>query len=229
MKHLIAEIGSNHLGDMDMAKRMILAARDAGATLAKLQAYRAVDVAGKGSMPKEFYEACELRLEEFEELIYFGRIHGIETFCSIFSDKFAPLVFTQKYKKVAGSQATEQIAERKLLDMPNTFVSLKEGSIFAATQLKQSIPLYVTDYMVFDPKLINLGYLSVLAEGQFGYSDHTVGTEACKVAIKTFGATVIEKHFTLQKNLTFQGETFRDTVHGASQAELEDIAKTLFS
>ena len=55
-----------------------------------------------------------------------------------------------------------------------------------------------------------------------GYSDHTIGTEACVIAV-ALGARVIEKHFTLDKNYS----DFRDHHLSADPAEMKQLVQQL--
>ena len=89
---------------------------------------------------------------------------------------------------------------------------------FTTRELKKRISLLhcVTSYPV-DPKYANLNsiiYLKKKYNLNIGYSDHTIGPEACLAAVAV-GATIIEKHFTLNKKFS----NFRD--HSLSADFLE--------
>jgi N,N'-diacetyllegionaminate synthase len=221
-KCLIAEVGNNHFGSLDTAKEMIRVAKESGADLVKFQAFKASSISG--SMPLSFYSQCEFTFNQYAELLVEGVRLGIPVFFSIFHDELNILKKGQKYHKVSGSQS----AKGMLPDEENTFVSLQDGHLFNAAKFTKSIPLYVCEYQPEDPRLDSLLYLSKLAHRRpYGYSDHYVGSLAAEIAVKTFGCTVIEKHFTLEKNIPYQGRVFRDTVHGATPNELEAIAKVM--
>ena len=215
-------MGNNHFGNFDTAKSMIRIAMESGADLVKFQAFKASTISG--SMPASFYDQCEFTFSQCTDLLIEGLKVGVPVFFSIFHDEYSALATGQKYWKVAGAQAKKGV----LPDCENTFVSLPDGFLFHAAKFKKSTPLYVCEYLPEDPQLDALLYLAKLCEDRpYGYSDHYAGTLAAIHAVKTFGCTVIEKHFTLEKNVPFQGRVFRDTVHGATPNELEAIAKAM--
>jgi sialic acid synthase SpsE len=223
---LIAEIGNNHFGDMTKAKALIRAASDSGADLVKGQAFSSIDLYG-GSMPNEFYDDCEFRDDELLELIDYARTVGTELFFSIFSPGFEWLFCHQDFYKVAATQTRSNKCKQwlKKRDTLFTFVSIPEG--IEPPELKRSIPMHVTPYLTTEPNLKRIETLGKHYRRDCGYSDHTVGIRACLAAINTYNCRIIEKHFTLQKDLVWGGKTFRDTVHGATPFELQRIAKEL--
>ena len=78
----------------------------------------------------------------------------------------------------------------------------------------------VTSYPVED-KYANLRSISYLIKNfdiNIGYSDHTIGNEACLASI-ALGAKIIEKHFTLDKNFS----KFRDHALSADFSDLKDL------
>lgn len=224
---LIAEVGNNHFGNFAMAKELIMAASDSGAYMVKLQAFEPKDIVG-GSMPKEFYEQCAFTFEQYKELIFFGREKGIAVFYSIFSESLVNLRHFQRWHKISGKQTIEAVNSNRFIDSPFTYISFPKSHLVHAYGLQNAIPLYVSDYMVSDPELFRLEYLAKITPGKpFGYSDHTLGTDACEIAVKSYGARVIEKHFTLEKNIKFQGQVFRDTIHGATPKEFRFLASQI--
>ena len=80
---LIAELGINHLGNMDLARKMILLAKDNGATLAKLQFYLTENLS-RSSNTLELLKKHQLSEENGKMLFDFGEAHGIEVFFSVF-------------------------------------------------------------------------------------------------------------------------------------------------
>lgn len=225
---LIAEAGNNHFGDFAVAKEMVAAAHDSGAHAVKFQAFLPKDLIGRGSMPTGFYEKASFRLDQYHELISYGDSVGIPVFFSIFSSELRGLANFQKYHKVSAKQTVAALECGDFVDSPRTFVSFPKTHLFRAGELKHATPLYATDYLPDDPELYRLEYLAKLSPGRFfGYSDHTIGTRACEVAVKTYGASVIEKHFTMQTNLSFGGVVFRDTIHGATPKEFRSLSHLL--
>jgi sialic acid synthase SpsE len=224
---LIAEISNCHFGSIQKAKEMIVAAHDSGATLVKLQAFKPEDVK-TGSMPLDFYKEVAFSMEQYISLIEFGKEKGVEVFYSVFSESLNELNFIQGRKKFSGAQTAKAIDNGEFIDYPRAFVSFPKTHLMHAATLQNATPLYVSEYLVSDPELFRLEYLEkITSRFCYGYSDHTVGNTACEIAIKRYGAKVIEKHFTLEKDMKWKGHTYRDSVFGATAKELNKLAKIM--
>ena len=95
MTKLIAEIGWNHMGDMELAKEMIWNAQDSGADIAKFQTW-SVDRLKPGVWDtdgrREIYEKAELDLDKHFELKEYCDKVGIGFMSSVFSIKDAELL-----------------------------------------------------------------------------------------------------------------------------------------
>lgn len=220
--NLIAEFGNNHFGDFAKAKTMILAALESGATLAKGQAFLAKDLKS-GSMPREFYKQCQFTLQQYVELIEYGREIGIPVFFSIFSKELSVLEEHQQYYKLSGRQTLDGKHDFREFDVSNAFVSIPATA--DPPYLKRAQPLYVSDYLAEDPGLHNLIRLKEFYKRPVGYSDHTLGITQCKKAIDHFDVPVIEKHFTLDKSYVFGQSFFRDCAHGIGPDEFLKLSK----
>lgn len=249
---LIAEIGNSHFGDIKRARGLILQAASSGADLVKLQA---IDETQTGSMPQGFYRQCAFSTDQYRELIDFGEQHNIPVFYTLVSRKHDALYMVQKYFKVAGAwssfmyskmretEASFQTAIclgefKQFIEFMNgmpVFASVPEDALPIAKDYDKAgfIPLFVSKY--FTAKTGSYEFLENIEllksyigmESRYGYSDHTIGIKACEIAIKRYGCTVIEKHFTDKKNQAWNGHIFRDTVFAADNGELEQIAKLL--
>ncbi len=219
--YLIAEFGNCHFGSMDHAKELIRAACDSGATLAKGQAFRARDITG--SMPKEFYQLCEFTLQQYIELIEYGRDIGIPVFFSVFSKELRLLEEHMDYYKLSGGQTKSATHDFREYDISNAFISIPKDAIYPF--LKRAQPLYVCEYLAEDPELQNVRRMADFYKRPVGYSDHTVGLDACKRVLDAYAVPVIEKHFTIQKDYVFSKAIFRDCVHGSTPKEFSELAK----
>lgn len=227
MSLLIAEIGSNHFGQMKLAKELIRIANDSGADIIKGQAYRAEDIT-TGSMPLAFYKQCQLSENQCLELMQYARSLRNDMFFTIFSPGFERVQFCQKWTKLSASQTQAGMYNRDL-DKPSTIVSIGKKMVDSRIipRISKAWALYATEYMPKDPQLEYIEKIQDTIGTQVGLSDHTLGAKTCLKAIKWYHATCIEKHFTLQKDISFNGTVFRDTVHGANPKELAAIAKAL--
>ena len=222
---LIAEIGSNHFGNMENARELIRVARECGADLVKGQAFLAKDIKS-GSMPKEFYESCQLDLFEYIELLDYAKDIGIDLFFTIFSPELDTLTSLQNYNKISAHQFKNDEYNPMLLLNENTFVSCPAGTW--DKQIHDAIPLHVSEYLTDTPNLQAI----ILMRKKYntlsvGYSDHTIGINACVEAAVNYRAYAVEKHFCLEKNVKIFGQVFRDTIHGCNPSELEQLANLI--
>jgi len=220
---LVVDIGNCHFGDFKKASEMIRIAVECGADLIKGQAFKPEDISG--SMPKRFYEKCAFSLEQYCELIDIARYYGSDMFYSIFSTGFADIKAKQNYMKITASQSkilSEEAIEYIGLDREDVIVSCKD---IPSYPWRNATVLWATEYLQQEINIDNLMIWRGLFK-KFGYSDHTVGNRNC-IAAANLGATIIEKHFTLKKEVYFAGIKFRDTVHGCNPIELENLAKAI--
>ena len=103
MIKIIAEIGWNHCGDLELAKKMAKAAQESGATYAKYQTW-SVSRLKPGSWDKdgrrEIYEKAELSEQDHTELINYCNKIGITFLSSVFSISDAELLVKLGCKEV---------------------------------------------------------------------------------------------------------------------------------
>ena len=211
---IIAEIGENHLGNMDMAKVMIEQAADAGADIVKFQSYRGVDVS-ETDPEREWFGEVELSEEDHRDLMAYAEQHGIDFMSSPFSIERARLLcegLGLKRIKIASSEMTNH----RLLDYVNAHadtVFLSTGlatldevreSVSHLADVKDVYVLHCVTQYPCDDGDANLLAIRALQTGfpdhKIGYSDHTIGLAAPLAAVG-MGAQVIEKHYTLAKSL----------------------------
>lgn len=211
---VIAEIGENHMGDMDMARRMVAEAAAAGADIVKFQSYRGVDVAEEDP-EREWFSKVELSDEMHHELKSYAEDHGVEFLSSPFSLERARLLCEElglKAIKIASSEMlnfplldyVNQHADTVFLSTGLSTLEEVEQAVSHLGQVKQCYILHCcTQYPTEDHQanLRAIPLLSMAFPGHaIGYSDHTLGIEAAAAAV-AMGAQVVEKHFTLDKSL----------------------------
>ena len=227
----IAEIGSNHNGDMELAKQMIAAAKDCGCDAVKFQSWSPGSLIAReeydrnqvyndspkkhfGSL-KEMVEKYYLRPEQHFELNDFCRSVGIGFSSTPFSREEADLLenIGVEFYKIASMDINnllliQHIArKRKPLILSTGMASLAEIEtaikIIEQEGNNQIILLHCIAIYPPDPKDINLHNIPMLRQTfgyEVGFSDHSIGT-AIPLAAVTLGARIIEKHFTLNKEL----------------------------
>jgi N,N'-diacetyllegionaminate synthase len=226
---IIAEIGVNHNGDMDLALKMIDAAKNSGADAVKFQTFITeklvsrdtpkVNYQNNTTSPKETHyemlKKLELPYDEHLNLKNYCEKKGL-TFLStpydIESAKFL-LELNVDYFKTASADLVDLPLQRFIAKTKKpTIISVGMSSL---DEVRHTMNIYnnegntdtvllhcVSNYPCSD-KSINLNVIKTLQKNfmvPVGYSDHSIGNEASISSI-ALGACVIEKHFTLDKTL----------------------------
>jgi len=226
MVKVIAEIGWNHCGDMELAKEMILAAKESGATYAKFQSWsvsRLKPGAWDEDGRREIYEKAELTKERHIELINYCDEVGIKFMSSVFSIKDAELLVELGVEdvKIPSFESRNHKLIRYCDDnFKRVFMSTGTSTF---DEIKDSVKniwnsefylLHCVSTYPCNPSMANLPRMKLLSELGFpiGYSDHIQGVESAKVAIG-WGASVIEKHFTINNELPGRDNKFAVLPH----------------
>ncbi len=226
---LIAEIGINHNGDMDLARRSIDAAAAAGADAVKFQNYRTEDfLDGKdltityGTGPTritepqlDLFSRCELRQGALAELKRHCDGHGVLFLSTPTSPEgVEELLAVGAPMLKNGSDFlghTELIESFARSGLP-TLLSTGMATLGEVDQAVRSfrraggtdlVLLHCVSVYPAPPRSVNLRKIPLLEQAfgcPVGFSDHTEGHVAALGAV-AMGARVIEKHFTLDKDL----------------------------
>jgi len=226
---IIAEAGVNHNGDINLAKKLIDAAKEANVDAVKFQTFKTEKIVGKFAQKAEYQnentktdesqfdmiKKLELSFDDFKELQEYCMQKGI-LFLSTPDDEDS-LDFLVSLKlpiiKVGSTEITnlqylKKIAEKKIPIMLSTGMSnLGEveravNTIYSSGNKEITLLHATTDYPT-EYKDVNLNAMITLRNAfklPVGYSDHTLGIEAAVAAV-ALGADVIEKHFTLDKSM----------------------------
>ena len=223
---VIAEIGVNHNGDIGLAREMIAAAQATGVDIVKFQTYKAEEVMTDqtplaGYMKdgdKNFLELArrlELSFDETLTLQAHANDLGVEFLSSPFdvpSTEFLGTIGMQRMKIPSGETVNPFVlraaAATKLPLIVSTGMATLEEVRRSLDFLKRhgSGPvtvLHCTTQYPAEPQFCNLRAMATMGREfglPVGYSDHTPGIEISLAAV-ALGATVIEKHFTLDKKL----------------------------
>ena len=219
--NFIAEIGINHLGSIELAKKHILEAKKCGATIAKFQTYITEKRVSKNAPIYEILKNSELKFDDFLELKLFCDVNSIEfsstPFCTESADFLAQIAC--KTVKVASFYLCNlKLLEFLFGDSRFSTVLVSTGvssytDVLAADSLYNSIQSSHKPEVIFmhcvsqypvqnveDYNLINISNLAKTTGKTTGYSDHTIGSFAPALAI-ALGAKYIEKHFTIDTKL----------------------------
>lgn len=222
---IIAEIGINHNGSLDIAKQLIDAAKDAGADAVKFQK-RTIDLVYTkelldsprespwGTTQRQQKEGLEFKFEDYKEIDLYCREKGIEWFASAWdleSQKFLRQ-FDLKYNKVASAMLVyepllKMIAEEK----KHTFISTgmtdikyidQAVDVFRKSDCPFELMHCVSTYPMIDEDA-NLNRIISLRNRykcDVGYSGHEVGL-AVSYAAAALGITSLERHITLDRSM----------------------------
>ncbi len=223
---VIAEIGNNHNGSMDLAKRLVDEAVKAGADCAKFQMrnmkelYRTMDEGSDVSedlgaqYTLDLLSKFQLKTEEFFLVFDYCKKQGIIPLCTPWDKE--SLMLLENYGMQAYKLASADLSNHELLEamvktgkplICSTGMSNEIEIIDAVKLLKRLnatyILLHCNSTYPAPFKDINLNYLKRLAQiGDciVGYSGHERGV-AVAIAAVAKGARVIEKHFTLDRGM----------------------------
>ena len=279
---IIAEIGVNHNGDMELAKDSIVAAKEAGADIVKFQLFSATKLASKSSQKSGYQirntggsgsqvnmlKQLELSIDGMAKLRDFCHQQQLTFLLSAFDDDSLQAM---KYPlnlsdiKIPSGEITNiamlieigQSFENIILSTGMSLLTDVEFAVAALcfgkaggdpSQFKDSDDAIAKIYQAYDeptnraallPHLtllqctseypapvedVNLRTMATMAQAfhcDVGFSDHTLGSHI-PVAAVAMGARVIEKHFTLDKNLPGP-----DHLASLSPAEFADMVKQI--
>lgn len=205
---IIAEIGINHNGNINLAHELIRQAKFSGADIAKFQFYDPDKIFGpEGSYPDkknyEFALTVQFGLEQAKVLKKWCDEEEIEFMASVFDVerfKWMEALKVKRYKIASRSVQDKELCRKILNTGKEAFISLGfwkgKDEPYKAKNAKYlyCVPKYPCDYA--DIKLPESFNKSIYA----GFSDHGIGIEASLIAAAR-GARIIEKHFTLNKGL----------------------------
>lgn len=218
---IIAEIGWNHMGNMSLAKKMIKAAKDAGADFAKFQTW-STKTLHDGPWDKdgrlEIYKKAELTKKQHVDLIKFCKLHKINFLTSVFNHQ--DVAWLKKLKLKYIKIPSPEIHNEKLLKAVNGNFSTVIASTGTATWnevkkvkkiIKKSklILLHCVSAYPANANNINLPRIEKLKKinKSVGYSGHLPGVHDA-IASLNYEPEFIEKHFTIDNNLPGRDNKF---------------------
>lgn len=243
---IIAEAGINHNGDIELAKKMILAAKAAGVDAVKFQTFYAKDFIQDRtlmytykSQGKEItepiidmFERSEFTKDEWRKIKEFcdsegilflstpGNVSDLELLMSIGvkavkvgSDDFVNIPLIRRY----ASENVPILLSCGMATEDEIDLTLKTAGVFTGKEL--CLFLCTSQYPT-PPKDVNILKLKTLQEKYpdlvVGLSDHTRGSTAAIMAVAS-GATIFEKHFTMDHDLPGPDHWFSETPESLTQ------------
>jgi len=232
--YIIAELGSNHNGDMKLAKQLIIQAKESGADCVKFQSWSKNSIFAQKKLDDNYFIADDYRdrddytleeiVEEYsiseQELLdvkEFADQIGIDCTSTPFSKKEADFLVDKMqtpFIKVASMDLNnypflEYLAKKgkpmvistglsELYEIDKAVKTMEDAgnSQIAILHCVATYPPEDNDVNLHNIKTLMATY----PEYPIGFSDHTLGT-AIPLASVALGACLIEKHFTLDKNM----------------------------
>lgn len=228
---IIAEAGVNHNGSLELAKKLIDVAAFAGADAVKFQTFKADKLVSKTALKAQYqqqttdasetqYEMIKkLELDEsaHHELIAYCKTKKILFLSTPFDhesiellDRLAMSIFkipsgeitNLPYLRRIGSLGKEVILSSGMADLGEIEDALDILTASGTPKEKITVLHATTEYPC-PIEEVNLRAMQTIAKAfeiKTGYSDHTNGIEI-PIAAAAMGATVIEKHFTMNKTM----------------------------
>ncbi|MGL4589751.1 MAG: N-acetylneuraminate synthase [Mycoplasmatales bacterium] len=228
--YIIAEIGCNHNGDMELARKMVDKAVECGVDAVKFQTFKADKLiskyapkadyqkitTGEADSQLEMTKKLEMSFEEYLKIRDYTAAKGVDVFSTPFDDESLDFL-------ISTDMAVYKIPSGEITNLPYLEKIGKLGKkVIISTgmavmdEIKEAVRILeengtsditilhcTTEYPTKYPDL-NLNVIKTLQtefpNNDIGYSDHSVGYEVPIVAV-SMGATIIEKHFTLDNDM----------------------------
>lgn len=211
----ISEIGMNYNGNFSLIYELIRQSKMSGADICKFQL-------GWRDKPGEINQ---LDLKKVNQIIKWCEYFDTEPMFSIISEKAYEIFKKTKLKKIKIASRSlkydydlvKKIVQENLEKKIYISLGMWEKSKFPFKQKNIDYFFCVSKYPCFVEDLKNFPK-NFPKNNLIGYSDHTIGIDACLLAISR-GAEVIEKHFTLDKSNT----TIRDHALSATPEEFRSL------
>ncbi|MEJ5203401.1 MAG: N-acetylneuraminate synthase family protein, partial [Anaerolineales bacterium] len=220
--YVVAEIGINHNGDLDIAKRMIKAAKETGVDAVKFQKRTpelCVPPEQRNVMREtpwgyisylDYRRKIEFGEQEYDEIDRYCKELGIDWFVSVWDE--SAVDFMEKYQPIAYKVPSAALTDHSLLRhlrrtgrplILSTGMSTMEQirKAIEVIGLEGVVICHTTSAYPCDPDELNLRMIQTLKseyDCPIGYSGHEVGLIPSVVAV-ALGACLVERHFTLDR------------------------------
>jgi N,N'-diacetyllegionaminate synthase len=253
--YIIAEAGVNHNGDIDLALQLIKEAKNAGADCVKFQTFKAEQIVTKAS-PKAKYQLrvtdkeesqyemlkkLELTLEDYKTLLSECNRQQIDFLSTPYNKEDVDFLCGLGVNgfKIASGQLTElpfleyTASKGKQMIISTGMATMAE--VFAAVETIRKtgnndiiVLQCTTNYpsRIEDANLFAMISMKEACKVRVGYSDHVQNNYACFASV-ALGAEVVEKHFTLDKELP--GPDHSSSLNPSGFAELVEGIRNIES
>ena len=227
--YIIAEAGVNHNGKLDLALKLCDAAKEAGVDAVKFQTWKTENIVtksaamatyqeentGKEQSQYEMLKALELSYPEFDQIYSYCKKIGIQFLSTPDEEESLNYLLSLNLPFIKiGSGEVTNIPYLRTIGSKHQKVILSTGmstlsdvenayNTLLVSGAKDVALLHCTTNYPCPYNEVNLQAMQTLKSAfkcHVGYSDHTLGIEV-PIAAVAMGAEIIEKHFTLDKNM----------------------------
>jgi sialic acid synthase SpsE len=201
---IIAEIGQNHNGDMDLAKKLIMEAKIAGADVAKFQVYDAKKLFPPKDLNPWFDYNCktELKKQDVFRLHEYCSKVGIEFMASVFDLErleWLEEIGVKRYKVASRSIYDEDLIKGLVATSKPLIISLGYWKNKDFPSFPNNVNVdFLYCISKYPTPLSDLGLSKVNFNKYAGFSDHSEGISA-SCASFVLGSRILEKHLTLDR------------------------------
>jgi N,N'-diacetyllegionaminate synthase len=232
--YILAEIGLNHNGSLDLALEMVDKAAECGVQGVKFQSYFTEEFLHSSQKAAvEIFERCELKVEEFSKIASHCRERHVDFISTPLCFSYVKILEdlgVQAFKVASSDMTYHDLIEAitatgKPMILSTGMSSLSEIDSLMNLSFVKAYPLILLHCVSnYPPKLedIHLRFihsLKTLYQVPVGLSDHSIGT-AIPVGAVALGASFIEKHFTLDHGLEGPDHKMSITPH-----DLKELVK----
>jgi N-acetylneuraminate synthase len=226
MSYLIAEIGWNFIGNLSLAKKMILEAKRSGADAVKFQIWNPKYLK-KGEWDydgrRKIYEKAFLDEKKYKILKKFSKQNSIKCFASVFNIDALNMIkkMGDNWVKIPSHEAYNldliELAFKKFKKVIISLGCLKRKELQKVLNLilknkqykKKATLLHCVSSYPLNPEDCNFEKFDYIKKKFYntGYSGHLNGIDDALLALSK-GATFVEKHFTINNNLQGRDNKF---------------------
>lgn len=221
---IIADMSSNHMGNIAIAKAMVCAAADAGVDIVKFQSWQARKL--RPDFPDyqanfARHSATELSDEDHHYLVELCREKGVEFLTTCFDLErvdFLAGLGLKSIKVASPDCASIRLLDRLMEKFEHIIISTGMATdeevqrMIEHTRAHKVTVLHCVSLYPTPLERVNLERMNWLKSlgVSVGFSDHSLGVEASILAIG-MGAEIVEKHFTLSRNLPGKDQAMSST------------------
>lgn len=246
--YIVAEIGINHSGNMDLCAAMIRAAKQAGADAVKFQNYKTEKFIHQraewwtypdGTKERQFdmFKRCELSFDDLQVIASICEMVGIDWFSTPMCIEGLEELLKLEVKILKnGSDCLQDLSLINAMGATGLPTVISTGMATAA-DIEMAVRAFRLNGHHKDLTLLHCTSAYPAADGdmniskmlsldnkyacKIGLSDHSTGTTAAVLSV-AYGATFIEKHFTLDKTLPGPDHSF-----SADPAEMAEVVRQI--